>query len=146
MYIIDRKNKISVTKWAQLFEKDVFLINFKVFFPKHRIPVSPLADKSEKIRGAKWHLLLFYMYYSYILKSVITSRHYYGSTSSLDTRSKSHNSGKVSSTKVFRPSDIYYHEKYSSKTETLKRELFFKSIDGYNRKISPMLASGQRDE
>jgi putative endonuclease len=38
----------------------------------------------------------------------------------------------VRSTKANRPWDIHYVETFETKTEALKRENFFKSIDGYN--------------
>ena len=72
------------------------------------------------------------MFYTYVLESLSTARHYFGSTSDLQKRLKYHNSGKVRSTKAYRPWKIIYFETFESKTEATKRELFFKSIDGYN--------------
>ena len=72
------------------------------------------------------------MYYTYILQSLKSKRYYYGSTSDLEKRLKYHNAGKVRSTKAFRPWIIHYYETYSSKSEALKRERYFKSRDGYN--------------
>ena len=71
-------------------------------------------------------------HYTYILKSNINGRYYYGSTSNLGNRIKSLNLGKVRSTKAFKPWSLHYSEEFESKTEAIKRELFFKSIDGYN--------------
>jgi putative endonuclease len=42
-----------------------------------------------------------------------------------------HNSGKVPSTKPYRPYRILYYEVYETKREALQRERFFKTIDGY---------------
>ncbi len=72
------------------------------------------------------------MFYAYILRSQITKRHYYGSTEDLDKRLSYHNGGKVRSTKGYRPWKIHYFETFHTQGEALKRELFFKSIDGYN--------------
>jgi putative endonuclease len=72
------------------------------------------------------------MYYTYILKSEYDGGYYYGSTSSLEERLKAHNRGKVRSTKGRRPLIIHYYEVYSSKEECIKRESYFKSIEGYN--------------
>ena len=69
---------------------------------------------------------------AYILKSLKTNRHYYGSTEDLTKRLSNHNGGKVRSTKAFRPWVIHYYETFSTKGEAARRELFFKSIDGYN--------------
>ncbi len=71
------------------------------------------------------------MYYVYILKSLKDEKHYYGSTSNLDKRLSSHNSGKVRSTKSRRPLIVIYFESFETKSEALKREFFFKSKPGY---------------
>jgi putative endonuclease len=72
------------------------------------------------------------MYYTYILKSLKDGKYYYGSTSNLNSRLKEHNYGHVKSTKGHRPYKIHYFEKFHTKDEALKRELYFKSINGYN--------------
>ena len=72
------------------------------------------------------------MFYTYILKSQKDGRFYYGSTSNIETRLKNHNGGKVRSTKSRRPFVLHYQETFDSKKEAIKREIFFKSIDGYN--------------
>jgi len=71
------------------------------------------------------------MFYAYILKSELTCTFYYGHTHDLKGRLKIHNAGKVRSTKGKRPWKIHYFEAYNSKGEAIRRELFFKSIDGY---------------
>ncbi len=71
------------------------------------------------------------MYSVYILKSKKDGRYYYGSTSDLDKRIKEHNAGKVRSTKNRRPLILHYSEIYETKTEAIRRERFFKSVDGY---------------
>lgn len=72
------------------------------------------------------------MYFTYILRSKINGRHYYGHSAVLAERLKAHNSGKVKSTKGYRPWEVIYYEEYPTKSEAYQRELFFKSIDGYN--------------
>ena len=72
------------------------------------------------------------MAYSYILRSLQNGRFYYGSTGNLDERVAKHNSGKVRSTKAYRPWVVHYVEEYETKGEACRRELFFKTIDGYN--------------
>ncbi|MES2515197.1 MAG: GIY-YIG nuclease family protein [Bacteroidota bacterium] len=71
-------------------------------------------------------------YFTYILISQKDSRYYYGYTSNLYERLSRHNSGMVRSTKARIPFKIHYFEEFNSKTEAIKRENFFKSIDGYN--------------
>ena len=71
------------------------------------------------------------MYSTYILKSVKDGKYYYGHTADLNSRLREHNNGKVRATKGRRPFIIHYFETFESKSEAVKRELFFKSIDGY---------------
>jgi putative endonuclease len=71
------------------------------------------------------------MFFAYILKSLKDGRYYYGHTGNLESRLIEHNNGKVKSTKGRRPLVIHYFETFQIKEEAIKRELFFKSIDGY---------------
>ena len=71
------------------------------------------------------------MYYAYILKSIKDGSFYYGSTGDIEKRLQEHNAGKVRYTKGHCPWLIHYVEKYPSRSEAFMRELFFKSIDGY---------------
>ncbi len=72
------------------------------------------------------------MYCTYILKSLKDNKFYYGSASHLQKRLDEHNHGKVRYTKGHMPWIIHYYEKFETRSEASKRELFFKSIDGYN--------------
>jgi putative endonuclease len=72
------------------------------------------------------------MYYVYILKSLKDGKYYYGSTANLITRLRHHNRGKVRSTKGRTPFVVHYYEKYDSRSEAYRRELYLKSIDGFN--------------
>ena len=71
-------------------------------------------------------------YYVYILKSEKDDGYYYGYTADLNARLERHNQGLVRSTKSRRPFSMHYFEEFPSKSLALKREIFFKSIDGYN--------------
>ena len=71
------------------------------------------------------------MYYTYILKSNKDGKYYYGHTADLNSRLKEHNNGKVRATKGRRRLIIHYYETFETKSEAAKRELLFKSIDGY---------------
>jgi len=70
------------------------------------------------------------MYYTYVLKSLKDGHLYTGFTHDLKSRLKSHNSGKVRSTKARRPLVLAYYEKYSNKEEARKREIFLKTGQG----------------
>lgn len=62
------------------------------------------------------------MYYAYALKSLKNGDIYIGSTGDLRARVKSHNSGKVRSTKAYKPWKLIYYEAYRAKADVTKRE------------------------
>lgn len=62
------------------------------------------------------------MYYVYVLKSTKNKDIYIGFSNDLKTRYKSHNSGKVKSTKAYRPWKLIYYEAYGVKADATKRE------------------------
>jgi putative endonuclease len=71
------------------------------------------------------------MFYCYVLKSLKDKKYYYGHTANLTLRLDIHNKGKVKSTKGRIPFILLYYEVFETKSEAAKRELFFKSINGY---------------
>ena len=71
------------------------------------------------------------VYYTYILKSLRDKKYYYGSCKDFEKRLLEHNDGKVKATKFRRRFVLHYFEKFETRSEAYKRELFFKSIDGY---------------
>ncbi|NTU95988.1 MAG: GIY-YIG nuclease family protein [Bacteroidales bacterium] len=72
------------------------------------------------------------MYFVYILKSLKVLRYYIGSSENVARRLSDHNSGKVKSTKAYRPWKIVHTETYDSKTDALKREKQIKSYKSGN--------------
>jgi putative endonuclease len=70
------------------------------------------------------------MYQVYILRSDKQSRYYIGHTHDLSQRIIAHNTGKVRSTKAYRPWNVVYTELCSSKQEAYKREFQIKSYKG----------------
>ena len=70
-------------------------------------------------------------YYAYILQSKSIGTYYYGSAEDVGIRLKRHNAGKVRSTKSKRPWRLHYVEVFETRSEAYKRELFFKSVNGY---------------
>ena len=70
------------------------------------------------------------MYYVYILKNVEKNWHYVGFTSNLKTRFKTHNLGKVESTKDHRPLKLVSYIAVDSKEVALNLETYFKSGSG----------------
>ncbi|MCQ9205486.1 MAG: GIY-YIG nuclease family protein [Omnitrophica bacterium] len=71
------------------------------------------------------------MFFVYVLRSKVDNKLYIGSTSNITKRLKSHNRGRVLSTKSRRPLELIYHESYQRKNEAVGRELFLKSGAGH---------------
>ena len=84
----------------------------------------------QAVRGFE-SLPLRKMYYAYILQSIRNGSFYYGYSQDLEKRLKSHNAGKSKYTKRLQPWKIHYFEVFTIKQEAMKREKFFKSIEGY---------------
>jgi putative endonuclease len=63
------------------------------------------------------------MFYAYILKSLKDGGFYYGSCERPKERIKSHNAGKVRSTKSRRPLVLHYVEEYPTKKEAIKESI-----------------------
>ena len=71
------------------------------------------------------------MYYTYILKSLSDNIHYYGQTENLQKRVEEHNFGLSGYTKKHLPWKLIYFEEYSTRSEAMMREKFFKTIAGH---------------
>ncbi|NOX46615.1 MAG: GIY-YIG nuclease family protein [Chlorobi bacterium] len=70
------------------------------------------------------------MFFTYVLYSPNFKKFYKGQTNNLKTRLKQHNSGKVKSTKSYRPWEIVYYEEFDTREQALQREQYFKSGAG----------------
>ena len=96
-----------------------------------------------RVRRAVWRKNHeFYMPCVYIIKSQTSNRLYVGSSrknSSL-LRLKSHNGGKVPSTRPYRPWILFREEYYQDYKRALIREIFLKS--GSGRKVRERWQSG----
>ena len=67
------------------------------------------------------------MYYVYFLQSLVNNDLYVGSTENIENRVKLHNAGKVRSTKAYKPWVLLGFREYSSRSDAVKQERFFKS-------------------
>ena len=70
------------------------------------------------------------MFYTYILKSVVDGTLYAGNTENIERRLQEHNRGKMKYTKRKMPWILVYKELFSTRTDAMKREKFFKSGRG----------------
>lgn len=80
------------------------------------------------------------MFYVYILKSETSGRYYAGYSEEPDRRITEHNSGKVKSTRNFRPWVKVYTETYPDEVSAIRREREIKSMK--SRKYIESLVSG----
>jgi putative endonuclease len=66
-------------------------------------------------------------YYSYVLRSLRNGTLYKGSTENLDKRLFYHNQGKVKFTSKYTPWELVIFEVFSSRSEAIKREKWYKT-------------------
>lgn len=72
------------------------------------------------------------MYYVYVLQNELNAQFYVGQTNNLMDRIKRHNEGRSKYTKDKGKWDLYYFEKYQTRSEALKREQEIKSKKSKN--------------
>ncbi len=70
------------------------------------------------------------MYYVYVLKSIKNGKPYTGSSEDVENRLVEHNAGKTKSTRASKPYKLVYKESYNTRSEAVRRELFFKTGKG----------------
>ncbi len=93
----------------------------------------PPATKEES--GSKTTRIFYFMeYVVYILYSNRSKRNYTGFTSNLIERFYSHNFYGKDSTRLYRPWRVIHVEFYETKDEALKKEKYYKSGRGSNKK------------
>jgi putative endonuclease len=68
------------------------------------------------------------MFFVYILQSVASGRYYIGYSEFPERRLTEHNSGKVKSTRIFRPWMKVYTESFPSQAEAMRREKSIKAM------------------
>ena len=71
------------------------------------------------------------MYYVYVLYSLKDNKKYIGFTGNLKNRLKTHEDGKVESTRNRRPLVLIYYEACNNKYDALHREIYLKSAYGH---------------
>jgi putative endonuclease len=67
------------------------------------------------------------MYHVYALQSKVDGRIYVGLSRNVEIRLRDHNSGRVFSTKGYKPWIIFYREECKDRIEARKREKYLKS-------------------
>ena len=67
-------------------------------------------------------------YYLYILKSKNTNKLYIGQTKNLNDRLQRHKQNRSLATKFRGSWELIYKEKYSTRSEAIKREKYLKSL------------------
>jgi len=72
------------------------------------------------------------MYFVYILRSILSGKHYVGCTNNPERRLKEHNNNKTRSLKNRGPFKLIYKEEFDNLSEARKRERIIKSYKGGN--------------
>lgn len=81
------------------------------------------------------------MYYVYVLRSSTNKDVYIGYTTDLKNRFQLHNSGKVKSTKAYRPWVLVYYEAYREKLDATEREKELKIHAAKNALLNRLVKS-----
>jgi putative endonuclease len=80
------------------------------------------------------------MLYTYVLL-LANGKYYIGQTNNLTNRVIRHQSGQVRSTKAFRPVTLIHSEQYRSRSESMNREKYLKSLKSRSA-IEKIIRSG----
>lgn len=72
-------------------------------------------------------------FFVYILYSHNHNRTYTGQTDNVESRITKHNSGRVKSTKAYKPWVLIHTDKFNSRAEAMKQEKWYKSSAGRKR-------------
>ena len=94
---------------------------------------SPIFSTNTTFLGGFFIIFIIHaliMFYTYIIYSINFKKYYVGLSANVNQRLKSHNAGKVKSTKAFTPWVLIHFEKFDSRIEARKREKYLKSAAG----------------
>ena len=69
-------------------------------------------------------------YFTYVIYSDFHKRLYKGHCEDITKRLKEHNEGKTKSIKAFIPFRLVYYEEFSTRSEAVEREKYFKTAAG----------------
>ncbi len=70
------------------------------------------------------------MYYVYVIRGEADGRFYVGISENTEKRLEQHNKGMTFSTKGYRPWKLFFTEKFETRLEARKREVYLKSGTG----------------
>ncbi len=91
---------------------------------------NPVLSARNKSPEVFWGFLNYTMWCVYVIRSIKDGFIYRGMSENVEERVKTHNRGKVKSTKFHRPFDLIYKEKVGSREAARKREKYLKSAAG----------------
>jgi putative endonuclease len=69
-------------------------------------------------------------FFVYVLKSLSSGKSYVGSTNNLQDRLLRHNNNESKATKGKGPWKLVYQEEFPTRSQAVKREMYFKSLKG----------------
>ena len=98
--------------------------------------ISPFCKAKRRIRHIEMD-----MNYVYILLNETKTRTYTGVADDVEKRLNEHNTGRVKSSRPYRPYKIFYTESFATLSEARQKEKFYKSTTG-RRRLKEMLLSG----
>jgi len=87
-----------------------------------------LDSRSSSTRGGE--LVINFMFYTYVLKSINFNKFYTGYTENLEKRLFEHNSMLNTYSRRYAPWKVKYFEKFDNQETAIQREKYFKSAAG----------------
>src|SRR5882672_8996040 len=102
------------------------------YFRRHGEAGGPVAQLGERSPRRQVAGPSTFMYFVYILRSLKNKRFYTGSTDNVERRFAEHNSGRSKATRHVRPFELLHVERYSTRTEAVRRERLLKTGKGRN--------------
>ena len=84
------------------------------------------------------------MYYLYILLGIKSPRSYTGVSDDVTRRLSEHNSGKVISSRPYRPYRLIHTEAFETLSEARKRERYYKTFSG-RRQLKKIFAKSSAE-
>ena len=114
-----------------------FLICYAIVFGLSMVPSFPSRQVGIMVRTSRCigtiglrSFTIYSVYVTYILL-LSSGKYYIGQTNDIHKRLIRHQTGQVRSTKHFRPVQLLYTEKFTTRSESMIREKYLKSLKSH---------------
>lgn len=112
------------------FERDVLSCVAFILYGLRRMPFVALGLSNFSVEGLAKQGYNAHMYYVYVLKSDDFSHYYYGSTTDIKNRLKSHNNGQNKYTAKYKPWHVVWYDAFQDRVVAISFEKYLKIASG----------------